>query len=147
MDTQIFQIRFGNHSAYTVRQPANAQLQCCPIGNGFDDIRSYFLIDIVSKDERNSRHWHIRRFDDGIDVRNMDGFPTAAKTARHMRIDFDDDFFSLFRNSLGHGRTKAKVKISVFIHRRYSNHRHIDINDIAVNRRFITETHRIKKHA
>ena len=64
-----------------------------------------------------------------------------------MRINFDDDFFSLFRNSLGHGRTKAKVKITVFVHRRYGNHRHIDINDIAVNRRFITETHRIKKHA
>ena len=35
----------------------------------------------------------------------------------------------------------------MFIHGRYGDHSDIDINDITVNRRFIAETHGIKKHA
>ena len=85
-------------------------------------------------------------FNDAVDVADMNAFAAAAEDARHGFIDFDDDLFSLLSNGFRCRYSQAKVEETVFIHRADRDKRNVNIEKVAIHRRFIAVAHGDEVH-
>ena len=146
MHAQVLQVRFSDHSAYRIRQAADAELQGRAVRDFFHNHFSDLRIDFVARFKGNGRHGDTAGFDDGCYVGNMDLFTASAERTGHCFVDFYDDLFRFFRNGFVGGNVQAEVKEAVFIHRSNRNHRYVYVEDVAVHRRFVAVAHGDEVH-
>ena len=71
----------------------------------------------------------------------MNAFVGAAENARCRFVNFKDYFFRLFTNFSRCGDRGSEGEEAVFIHGAHRNHRYVHIQNISINRRFVTVHH------
>ena len=130
MNAEVLQVRLRDHRAYGIRHAADAQLQARAVRDFLHDQLCNRLINLG----RLAACAHLRHFgvalNDHIHLRNVNAVLKAAKAARHILVDLNDDNIGYIADGFQVRSLRTEAEPAVCVHRRHLNHGYIDMTDV-----------------
>ena len=141
MNTQIFQVRLGDHLSHRIGQRADTKLQRGAVHHVLHHIFRDLHLRLRSCGRFHAGQRAVIAFHDHVHIVNMDTLIQTAVNPGQVLVDLQNHHIRLVQHTAGRGIADREVKVTVLIHRRHAHHGHINSQEMRIVGTQITENH------